>query len=130
MTQTNPFLAGLRGRCPRCGEGALFSGFLKFAPRCSHCGLDFSREDAGDGPAVFIMFAVGFFVVPLALVAEVLFSPPLWLHFVIWMPLATALSMALLRPLRGVTFALQHRHDASEGRLDEPDDPDGPDAAP
>ena len=78
MAEPNPFLAGLRGRCPRCGEGRLFSGYLKIADSCEACGLDFRGEDAGDGPAVFIMFAVGFIVVPLALVAEVAFSPPVY----------------------------------------------------
>jgi uncharacterized protein (DUF983 family) len=99
----------------------LFAGFLKFADHCPECGLDFSGEDAGDGPAVFIMFAVGAVVVPLALVAEVAFSPPLWLHFLIWLPLVLGLSLALMRPFRGVMFALQHQHGAAEGRLDDDD---------
>lgn len=126
MTETNPFLAGLRGRCPRCGEGELFAGFLKFADHCPSCGLDFSGEDAGDGPAVFIMFAVGFIVVPMALVAEVVFSPPLWLHFILWLPLTAGLSLVLMRPFRAIMFALQHQHGAAEGRIDAGDgDSDG-----
>ncbi|MBI1265473.1 MAG: DUF983 domain-containing protein [Alphaproteobacteria bacterium] len=124
MTLTNPFLAGLRGRCPRCGEGALFAGYLKFADACPACGLDYSAEDAGDGPAVFIMFAVGFIVVPMALVAEVAFKPPLWVHALLWLPLTLGLCAALLRPLRAIMFALQHQHGAAQGRLD------GDDAAP
>lgn len=118
MTQTNPFLAGLRGRCPRCGEGELFVGFLKFADSCAVCGLDYSGEDAGDGPAVFIMFAVGFIVVPMALVAEVVFRPPLWLHFMLWLPLTAGLSLALMRPFRAIMFALQHQHSAAQGQID------------
>ncbi|MCR9130001.1 MAG: DUF983 domain-containing protein [Alphaproteobacteria bacterium] len=125
MTEPSPFLAGLRGRCPRCGEGRLFSGYLKIADTCEACGLDFRGEDAGDGPAVFIMFAVGFIVVPLALVAEVAFSPPLWLHMVLWIPVSLALILIMLPPFKATLYALQYKHAAHEGRLDEPDDDQG-----
>ena len=125
MTDTpNPFLAGLRGRCPRCGRGRLFSSYLKIAERCEACGLDFRGEDAGDGPAVFIMFAVGFIVVPLALVAEIAFGPPLWLHLVLWIPVSLGLILAMLPPFKATLYALQYKHAAHEGRLDE-DDRDG-----
>jgi Uncharacterized protein conserved in bacteria len=121
MAEPNPFLAGLRGRCPRCGEGRLFSGYLKIAERCEACDLDFRGEDAGDGPAVFIMFAVGFLVVPLALVAEVAFSPPLWLHMVLWIPVSLGLILALLPPFKATLYALQYTHSAHEGRIDADD---------
>ena len=121
MAEPNPFLAGLRGRCPRCGEGRLFSGYLKIADSCEACGLDFRGEDAGDGPAVFIMFAVGFIVVPLALVAEVAFSPPLWLHLVLWIPVSLGLILALLPPFKATLYALQYAHSAHEGRIDDDD---------
>lgn len=125
MTEPSPFLAGLRGRCPRCGEGRLFSGYLKIAETCEACGLDFQGEDAGDGPAVFIMFAVGFIVVPLALVAEVAFGPPLWLHMVLWIPVSLALILIMLPPFKATLYALQHKHAAHEGRLDQPGDDSG-----
>lgn len=118
----SPFLAGLRGRCPRCGDGRLFEGYLKIAEQCGVCGLDFRGEDAGDGPAVFIMFAVGFIVVPLALVAEIAFSPPLWLHLVLWIPVSLGLILAMLPPFKATLYALQYTHAAHEGRIDE-DDP-------
>jgi len=124
VTHANPFLAGLRGRCPRCGEGRLFSGYLKIAGECEACGLDFSGEDAGDGPAVFIMFAVGFIVVPLALVTEIAASPPVWLHMILWIPLALVLIGLMLRPFKAVLYALQYTHNASEARLDGEDGPD------
>ena len=57
-----PIPTGLRGRCPRCGEGRLFAGFLRLAPRCEACGLDYSFADSADGPAFFVMTAVGFVV--------------------------------------------------------------------
>jgi uncharacterized protein (DUF983 family) len=65
-----PTATGMRGRCPRCGEGRLFSGLLGLEPRCPACGLDYSFTDAGDGPAVFVIMIVGFIVVGLALYVE------------------------------------------------------------
>ncbi|WP_429912565.1 DUF983 domain-containing protein [Glycocaulis sp.] len=121
MNTPHPVIAGISGRCPRCGEGRLFSGFLKFADTCESCGLDISAEDAGDGPAVFIILIVGFIVVPLALALELALEPPLWLHVVLWLPLALGLCVALLRPFRGVMFTLQWHHSAREARLDQDD---------
>ena len=109
---------GLGGRCPRCGEGRLFDGFLTVAPRCQNCGLDFSFADSGDGPAVFIIMIVGFIVVGLALFVEFTFHPPYWLHAVIWIPLVLGLSIGLLRPLKGLMIAQQYRHKAELGQID------------
>lgn len=127
MTETNPFLAGLKGRCPRCGEGALFQSYLKVADRCNHCDLDFSNEDSGDGPAVFVMSIVGFIVVPAALVVEVAFTPPIWLHMLLWLPLATLITLAILPPFKATLFALQYKHNAHEAQLElAPNDPSHP----
>jgi uncharacterized protein (DUF983 family) len=117
----NPFSAGMRGRCPRCGEGRLFSGFLTLQPRCAACGLDFSFADAGDGPAQFVILIVGFIVAGGALVVEVAYSPPLWVHFMLWGPLVLILCLGMLRPLKGVLVALQYHHRAEEGRIDRVD---------
>lgn len=113
-----PIAAGLKGRCPRCGEGRLFSGFLSVAGDCANCRLDYAFADAGDGPAVFVIMIVGFLVVGLALWADVSFSPPLWLHFIIWIPLAVGLSLAALRLIKGVLITLQYRNKAQQGELD------------
>lgn len=120
----SPIATGLRGRCPECGEGELFAGFLKVAPRCESCGADLAKADSGDGPAVFVMFVVGFIVVPLALLLEVAARPPVWLHLVLWIPLIILLTLLLLRPFKGVLLALQFHHKAEEARLE--DDPGGP----
>lgn len=109
--------AALLGRCPRCGEGPLFVGFLRPAPACRSCGLDYRFVDSGDGPAVFIILIVGFVVVAAALVTEVKVSPPYWVHAVLWLPLTLILSLGLLRPAKALMIALQYRHRASEGRL-------------
>lgn len=112
---------GLRCRCPRCGRGRLFSGYLTLAPSCGSCDLDNSVFDPADGPAVFIILFAGFLVVAAALIVEVRYQPPYWLHFVMWMPLGLVLPLFLLRPFKGVLVALQYKHKAEEGRLDDSD---------
>ncbi len=104
-------------RCPRCGEGRLFSGFLTPVARCEACDLDTGFVDSGDGPAVFVILVVGFVVVAAALVTEVKYSPPYWVHAVLWLPAILALSLGLLRPLKAAMIGLQFRHKAREGRL-------------
>jgi len=106
--------AGLRCKCPRCGRGALFDGYLTVAESCSACGLDLRKADSGDGPAVFIIFILGFLIVPLALIFEAWAAPPMWLHMVIWPPLVVLGTLALLRPMKGVMIALQFHHKASD----------------
>lgn len=108
---------GIAGRCPACGHGKLFSGYLDLAPRCSSCGLDYGFADAGDGPTVFVILIAGFVIVGGALIVEVLYQPPYWLHALLWGPLAILLPLALLRPFKGVLVALQFRHKAAEGRV-------------
>ncbi|MCB9993290.1 MAG: DUF983 domain-containing protein [Hyphomicrobiaceae bacterium] len=117
----NPFATGFAGRCPRCGEGHLFAGFLKTSSRCESCGLDLAFADSGDGPAIFIMFIVGFVVVSLALIVNVLFNPPMWVHLLLWIPVTIGLSLALLRPFKGIMIALQYRNDAREGQQTDDD---------
>src|SRR3954471_949435 len=110
-------LRGLRCRCPHCGEGALFTGFLTLLPRCERCGLDYSFADSADGPAFFVMSISGFIVVFSALAVEVLYQPPFWLHAVLWLPLILITTLLPLRPAKGVMIALQYHHRAAEGRL-------------
>lgn len=107
-------LRGLAGRCPRCGEGRQFAGFLRIAPRCKRCGLDYSFADAGDGPAVFVILFAGFIVAGSALITEAVYAPPLWVHALLWGPLAVIVSLAPLRPLKGLLIALQYRFQATE----------------
>ncbi|WP_422039937.1 DUF983 domain-containing protein [Roseibium sp.] len=114
----NPVSAGLSGKCPRCGQGRLFDGFLSVKRSCAACGLDYSFADSGDGPAVFVIMIVGFVIVGLVLFVELSFQPPIWLHLVLWLPLTVILAASVLRPLKGLMIALQFRHQAEEGRLD------------
>ena len=114
----DPIQAGLKGRCPRCGEGRLFSGFLTVGKGCHNCGLDYSFADAGDGPAVFVILIIGFIVVGLALWMEVSINPPLWVHFMLWIPLAVILSLVALRLMKGVLITLQYANKAAPGEID------------
>ncbi len=112
--RVSPVSVGLRCKCPRCGEGPLYAGFLTVAERCSACGTDLSKADSGDGPAVFIIFILGFLVVPLALLLEAQLAPPMWVHMVVWPPVILGGALAMLRPMKGVMIALQYHHRASD----------------
>ncbi|WP_423308251.1 DUF983 domain-containing protein [Caulobacter sp. KR2-114] len=115
----NPFLAGLAGRCPNCGEGPLFEGFLRVSATCSACGFDLAKADSGDGPAVFVIIIAGFLAVFGALFTEVAARPPIWLNLSIWMLVALGLCLALLRPTKGLMLAAQFANRASEAGRDD-----------
>lgn len=116
-----PIGRGLMGRCPRCGEGKLFKGFLSLRPRCEHCGLDFNFADAGDGPAVFVILIGGALVVFAALMTEVAYQPPYWLHAALWLPMILLVTVGPLRPIKGLLIALQYHHKAAPGQLEKKD---------
>jgi uncharacterized protein (DUF983 family) len=110
-------------RCPRCGQGKLFKGFLSLRPACTSCGLDYAFIDSGDGPAVFVILIIGFIIVGLALWVDISWSPPFWVHILLWLPLTLILCLPLLRLLKGLMIGLQYRNRAAEGRLsDDVDD--------
>jgi len=114
-----PYIAGVLGKCPNCGEGALFEGFLRIAPHCSRCGLDLARADSGDGPAVFVIFIAGFIAAFGVLFTEIFYRPPLWVDFVVWLPVAAGLCLGLLRPMKGLMVAAQFANKASEAGRDD-----------
>ena len=113
---TKFYKAIILGRCPRCGRGPLFSGFLKPALACSSCALDMRNLEAGDGPAVFAILIVGAIVCAGALVVEVSYQPPYWVHAIIWVPTILVLSLGLLRLLKSWLMIMQYRHEAAEAR--------------
>ena len=120
MNRTNldptpsPYAAGLACRCPRCGKGKLFKGYLSLKPCCEVCGLDFAFADSDDGAAVFVILIAGFIVVGAALAVELKYEPPFWVHAVLWGPLILIVTLGPLRLLKGLTIALQYQHRASE----------------
>jgi uncharacterized protein (DUF983 family) len=114
----NPLLSGAAGRCPNCGEGHLFDGFLKVAPRCEACGYDLAKADSGDGPAVFVILIGGFLAAFGALFTELALNPPVWVLLAIWMPATLIICLALLRPMKGAMLAAQFMNKASQARHD------------
>lgn len=114
----DPVKAALSACCPRCGQGRLFEGLTKVRPRCTNCGLDYSFIDAGDGPAIFVILIADCVMLGLALWVEFNFHPPVWLHVLLWGPLTVALSLWLLRTIKGLLIAMQFRHGARQGTID------------
>jgi uncharacterized protein (DUF983 family) len=110
-------MRGLACKCPRCGNGALYAGFLSLRPDCEQCGLDYGFIDAGDGPAIFIIMIAGFIVVGSALVVEIKYQPPFWVHAALWGPLILVTTLLPLRAMKSLLIALQYHHKASEGQL-------------
>jgi uncharacterized protein (DUF983 family) len=102
--------AALKGCCPRCGQGALFDGFIKIADKCDACGLGFAGHDTGDGPAFFIILPLSLIVAGLALWLDLSVAPPLWVHFIIWPVFVLGVTFLALRPIKAVMVALQYRH--------------------
>ncbi len=109
-------LRGLACKCPRCGNGQLYTGFLALRPACGNCGLDYAFIDSGDGPAVFIIMIAGAIVVGSALIVEMRYQPPFWLHAALWLPLVLAVTLLPLRSMKALLIALQFHHKAAEAR--------------
>jgi len=116
MTAPSLLSAVLRGLCPRCGQGPLFSSWVGFAPRCNACALDFSSFNVGDGPAAFLILIVGAVLTVSALIVDQLISPPYWVHLV-WLPVGLVLTVGGLRLAKAGLIAQEYRHRAAEGRI-------------
>ncbi|MBB3892335.1 uncharacterized protein (DUF983 family) [Phenylobacterium haematophilum] len=112
-----PIISGLTCRCPRCGKGKLFSGFLKMARSCEACGLDFSFADPADGPAFFVMTAIGMIVIAVFTWVEVVYHPPIWFHVVTVFPALIIGCLGTLRPVKAWLVASQFFHKAEEARF-------------
>jgi uncharacterized protein (DUF983 family) len=110
----SPWAAGLLLRCPQCGKGSVFSGYLKLRDSCASCGADFRAADAGDGPAVFVILIVGAIVAPLLIILQVGLDLPDTVALAITLIAAIALCIAFLPPFKATLFALQWKHKARE----------------
>ncbi len=120
----SPLSTGIRGLCPRCGQGHLFQGFLALAPRCEVCGLDFSFADPADGPAFFVICFACVPAVAFAVWLEIAYQAPIWVHLLTTLPLLLLTCILPLRPLKGWLVASQYIYKAEEGRLAPADRPD------
>jgi uncharacterized protein (DUF983 family) len=109
--------AGLLSRCPDCGQAPLFDGLLTIKSTCPACGADFSGEDSGDGPAVFVILAAGAICVPFIVIAQLALKAPVWLVALVGLPLTALVCIAMLRPFKAIMFAMARRHKAGEGRV-------------
>jgi uncharacterized protein (DUF983 family) len=116
-----PHTTGALGRCPRCGQGHLFRGFLTIADRCEVCGLDYGFADPADGPAVFVQLFACVPGVIFILVMTIVWDPPFWVYLVVGLPVVIVTTVAPLRPIKGWLVASQFYFKAQEGRLVTPD---------
>lgn len=106
------FKTGLKGLCPKCEKASIFKPglTLDLKQQCDQCGLDLSKNDSADGPAVFLIFVLGFSVVPLALVIDMFYPWPVWVHAAVWGTLSLVLTIGSLRPLKAYIIALQYKY--------------------
>ncbi|MBL4725437.1 MAG: DUF983 domain-containing protein [Rhizobiaceae bacterium] len=118
----SPVSVGLKGICPRCGQGRLFAGVLTPAKGCMSCKLDYSFIDSGDGPAVFVIMIMGFVLLGLALAFDNMFHPPIWVHVIIWGPVIVISCLWTLRISKGFMIGLQFNTDARQGTLSDEND--------
>ena len=108
----------LLGLCPDCGQKTLFAGVTRFADKCRACGLDYSKYNVGDGPAAFLTLIIGGIILAFALITELNYHPPFWVHVILWLPLTIGAVVGSLRISKAVLLILEHRNDAREGSVD------------
>ena len=121
-TSSSPVWSAILGRCPKCGRGRLFHGYLKITETCDNCNLGFSAHDAGDGPVVPVMLIVGPVVTASCFWLEFSIQPSLWLHLVIWPPLILILCLGLLRPFKAIFIGAQFKFHSVNGEFSDGDD--------
>jgi uncharacterized protein (DUF983 family) len=116
---------GALGHCPNCGQGRLFSRFLKVVPACERCGTPFHHHRADDLPAYAVIIIVGHIVVGGLVSSETYWEWPIWVHVALWPTLTVVLSLALIQPIKGAIVGLQWAL-RMHGFSDEPDGDDHP----
>lgn len=114
MPLPNIIGAAAKGLCPKCGAPGLFSGIIRFSTHCPSCDLDYRQFNVGDGPAAFLILIVGAIVMLGAVIVELKFEPPFWLHILLWLPLTAVMVVGLLRIAKGMLLTLEYRNKAKE----------------
>ncbi len=105
MTQTRDSSLALKrgalGRCPNCGEGRIFDGYLTVVPACDRCSAPLGRYPAADGPAFFTMIIVMLLLIPAIGFGWVLFRPEPVTFLVVLTAGVTLVTLVLLRIVKG-----------------------------
>ena len=114
----SPFETGFKGKCPRCGSGDLYEGFLQIRPNCRACGLDYGFADTGDGPAFFVICFASFVCFGFVLWMHFSVGAPIWLNIIATLIVSAFVCIAPLRPLKGLMIAQQYLKDAHEGGIE------------
>lgn len=111
MSLFSDIVFSFRPRCPVCRKGRLFRPWsVAVVPACAECGAKLGEHDVGDGASVFLIFLLGFTLVPLAWVFELAFAPPLWVHAVLWGAVALGLIALILPAVKAFIIMLEYRH--------------------
>ncbi len=103
------FWRGLSRRCPRCGQGRMFTGYLSVRERCDVCQMAFEPLRSDDAPPYFTLFIVGHLVISLYLLLWSFLTVPLWAQASIWCGLTLVLCLALLPFVKGGVMAVIFR---------------------
>tara|TARA_Y100001001_G_C7831531_1_gene247229 strand:+ start:61 stop:435 length:375 start_codon:yes stop_codon:yes gene_type:complete len=121
MTKVSPISAGLQGRCPTCGQGRVWRGYLKFKPACEACGQDFTQADTADGPAFFVGFFVLIILAPFGFIIPMADQPIWWkiLLMVILAIITIVVSLILLPIAKSLLMALQIANKAEQARFED-----------
>jgi uncharacterized protein (DUF983 family) len=119
----SPWQTGFKGRCPRCGEGRLFSGFLKVGQGCGFCGLKYDFENAGDGAVPFLILIIGAIGVGLGAWVLLAFDTAVWVPILVTVPVVIILTLVMMPRAKGLLIALQYVNQASDSGLEDPKDP-------
>lgn len=98
---------GAANRCPSCGRGSLFRGYLRVAEQCGACGVPVGAIRADDAPPYFTMLITGHVIVGALMTVETSYAPPIWVHALLWGPAVVLMSLWLLPRIKGALIGFQ-----------------------
>lgn len=112
MIDKHVIQTALKNGCPKCGEPNIFLHRLTLdvKSQCSSCDLKIGDHDSGDGPAVFLVFILGFLLTPLALLVDHFYTIPLWGHAILWTFVSIGICIFTMQPLKAYVIALNYKH--------------------
>ncbi len=100
-------MRGWQRKCPKCGVGPLFNGYLTVRRSCTVCGEPLHHHRADDGPAYLTILIVGHVMAPAIFWAFVTFRPDPMILASVFTVGCTALSLYLLPRLKGAIVGFQ-----------------------